>query len=90
MQDVQGYGRIPANGLLEQAVLSHCDAVPLEQAATGDVMLFAFRKEPQHLAVYDAGMLIHAYMQVGRVVENSMDATWRERLRGCYRLKEVG
>jgi len=87
VQDVQGYGRIPANGLLEQAVLSHCDQVPIADARNGDIMLFAFRNEPQHLAIYADGMIIHAYMQVNKVVENSLDDVWRSRLRGCYRLR---
>lgn len=85
--DVAGYGRIPSNGLLEQAVLGHCDRVDLSQARSGDVFLFRFRQEPQHLAVFADGMLIHAYSAVGKVVENSFDATWRARLVGCYRLR---
>jgi cell wall-associated NlpC family hydrolase len=89
VQDVQGYGRIPSGGLLEQAVLDHCDIIPFESLQTGDIVLFAFRSEPQHLAVYDNGMLIHAYQDVGKVVENGLDATWRGRLRGCYALRGI-
>ena len=87
IEDQQGYGRIPSNGLLQQAVEKHCVRVDTSSVETGDIMLFAFRNEPQHLAVYDHGLLIHAYSDVNRVVENSFDETWQHRLRGCWRLK---
>jgi cell wall-associated NlpC family hydrolase len=89
IRDVRGYGRVPAGGMLEQAVLDHCDLVPLNEIRSGDIMLFCFLREPQHLAVFDNGMLIHAYSSVGKVVENSFDDVWRSRLRGCYRLKAM-
>jgi cell wall-associated NlpC family hydrolase len=89
IRDVRGYGRVPAGGMLEQAVLDHCDLVPLHGIRSGDIMLFCFLREPQHLAVFDNGMLIHAYSSVGKVVENSFDDVWHARLRGCYRLKAM-
>jgi cell wall-associated NlpC family hydrolase len=89
IRDVRGYGRVPAGGMLEQAVLDHCDRVPLNEIRSSDIMLFCFLREPQHLAVFDNGMLIHAYSSVGKVVENSFDDVWRARLRGCYRLKAM-
>jgi len=85
--DSPGYGRIPSQGLLEQAVMDHCDRVGLHDIETGDIILFKFLREPQHLAVYDNGMLIHAYSSVGKVIENALDATWRSRLVACYRLR---
>lgn len=89
VSDVAGYGRIPNQGMLEQAVLAHCDRIPLERVRTGDILLFKFLYEPQHLAVFDNGMLIHAYSSVGRVVENGLDDAWLKRLVGCYKLKGV-
>jgi len=87
VNDVAGYARVPSKGLLEAAVLDHCDAIKLSEVQDGDLMLFKFLREPQHLAVYDNGMLIHAYQQVGRVVENGFDDIWHKRLIGCYRLR---
>ena len=88
--DRRGYGRLPANGMLAQAVTEHCDRIALADVLPGDLMLFVFRTEPQHLAIVSATapvMLLHAYSDVGRVVENGCDATWQNRLRGCYRLR---
>jgi len=87
VQDVLGYGRIPSQGLLEASVLAHCEKIEFGAVRSGDIMLFKFLREPQHLAVFDNGMLIHAYQDVGRVVESGLDATWRSRLVGCYMLK---
>lgn len=88
--DHQGYGRIPSMGIFQQAVLEHCETIPQSEVLPGDLMLFAFRDEPQHIAIVsnlDPVMIIHAYSDVGRVVENGLDATWQGRLRGCYRLR---
>lgn len=90
VEDVRAYGRIPANGLFLKMVERHCDRIALADIRHGDLMMFAFRGDPQHLAIYtEAGTLIHAYQDVRRVVEHDFDGTWRERLRGCWRLKEA-
>lgn len=91
VEDVRAYGRIPANGLFLKMVERQCERIALADIRHGDLMMFAFRGDPQHLAIYTAaGTLIHAYQDVRRVVEHDFDATWRERLRGCWRLKETG
>lgn len=88
--DVPAYGRIPANGLFLKMVADRCDKVQLENVQVGDFCMFAFSNDPQHIAIVSSLeplMLIHAYSEVGKVVENSMDYAWLKRLRGCYRLK---
>jgi cell wall-associated NlpC family hydrolase len=87
VDDQQGYARTPANGMLEQAVFAHCERITLMDTVDGDILLFKFLREPQHLAVYAEGKLIHAYSSVGKVIENSFDDTWKRRLVGCFRLK---
>lgn len=87
VEDVKGYGRIPANGLFQAMMEKHCDPISFGDVQTGDLLMFAFRGDMQHIAIYDNGMLIHAYSDVFKVVENSLDATWMKRLRGCYRLR---
>lgn len=90
--DRQGYGRIPSQNIFTSAVTEHCDIIQQGDVLPGDLMMFAFRDEPQHIAIVSAvnpTMLIHAYQDVGRVVENSLDATWQSRLRGCYRLRGI-
>lgn len=89
VDDVAGYGMVPSNGLLEQAVIKHCDEIGKDELVSGDILLFRFLREPQHLAIFDHGMLIHAYSSVGRVVENGFDDVWEKRLVGCYRLRGI-
>ena len=89
VSDVQGYGRIPSQGMLEQAVIDHCSKIELAAVQTGDILLFRFLREPQHLAIFDGGMLIHAYSSVGRVIENRLDDAWSARLIGCYQLRGI-
>jgi len=90
--DQAGYGRIPSQGIFTSAIANHCDSIQQDQVQPGDLMMFAFRAEPQHVAIISATnpiMLIHAYQDVGRVVENGLDAIWQSRLRGCYRLRGI-
>lgn len=93
VHDVKGYGRIPTNGMFPAAVEGHCYRIAQADVQPGDLMMFAFRTEPQHIAIVSRGeptMLIHASSDVGKVVENRLDDTWQKRLRGCYRLREIG
>lgn len=88
--DVQGYARIPSHGQFMGAVMEHCDTIAIEDAQPGDLMMFAFRSEPQHIAIItriDPITILHSYQQVGKVVMNRLDDTWRSRLRGSYRLR---
>jgi len=92
VNDRANYGRIPAEGEFMRAIWEHCNSVQLVAIAPGDLMMFAFRTEPQHVALIsqiDPIMLIHSWQDVGKVVENGFDNAWQTRLRGCYRLKGI-
>jgi len=92
VKDQAGYGRIPYNGQFVAAVKEHCDVVPLNEVLPGDLMLFAYREGEQHIAIVTTNepvMLIHAYSDVGEVVENGFDPLWQSRYRGCYRLRGI-
>jgi cell wall-associated NlpC family hydrolase len=92
VSDVQGYANVPSNGLFASVVLKHCDTINQSDVLPGDLMIFAFESEPQHIAIVtelNPVTILHSYAQVRKVVENHLDATWQARLRGCYRLKEI-
>lgn len=92
VSDRAGYGRIPAQGLFSQTVAEQCDAIDLADVQPGDLLSFAFRSDPQHIAIVvsiDPIMMIHAVQTNKRVVENGLDATWRERLRGAWRVRGI-
>lgn len=83
--DQSGYARRPSGGLLEQAL----DGQPCLERVTnmlpGDVLLFRFRGDPQHLAIFTGENLIHAYQPVGKVCEHRLDDDWRSRIVRIYR-----
>jgi cell wall-associated NlpC family hydrolase len=92
IRDVKGYGRLPAHGVFMGVVDDHSDRIEQADIQVGDLMVFAFRAEPQHIAVVscvDPVRIIHAYSAIGRVVEHGMDETWQTRLRGCYRVRGI-
>ena len=83
--DYPGYGRSPANGLLEAAL----DAQPfLERVADrqpGDVLLMRFSGEPQHLAICTGDNIIHSYESVGKACEHRLSDVWAARIVRVYR-----
>lgn len=85
--DLPGYGRRPHGGALESAIAIQpgLDAAPIDDLADGDVLLMRFKTEPQHLAIYAEGGIIHAYESVGRVVEHRLDESWRARIVSAHR-----
>lgn len=90
VKDLSGYSRVPSNGQLMLAILAHCNPINFTAIAVGDLMLFNFGHEPQHVAIVtglDPVVLSHAYSEVGGVVENGFDLTWQQRLVGCFRFK---
>lgn len=87
VQDVAGYGRIPRQGLFLRMVEAHCDRIVFDELQDGDLCMFRFRSEPQHLAIYRGGQLIHALSDAGRVTVHDLDGTWRARLTGCWRVR---
>lgn len=86
VQDATGYGRSPADGLLEAALdaqLVRADPAP------GAIALIRFDGDPQHVGIlgdYPAGglSLIHAYLPSRRVVEHRLDDAWQARIVRCY------
>jgi cell wall-associated NlpC family hydrolase len=87
--DFLGYGRHPANGLLQAAL----DAQPclltvmLADRQPGDILLMRFLGEPQHLAIDAGDNVIHSYQAVGQVCEHRLDAAWQSRIVAVYRFR---
>ena len=89
-----GYGRQPANGVLEAVCESFMSAIDPDAAEPGDVLLMRFADEPQHLGIvadYRNGGLsiVHALSRVGSVVEHRLGGLWTWRIVGAYRMPGV-
>lgn len=87
--DRHDYGREPYCGMLRSTLDEHMHRVQGDPLP-GDVLLMAFDREEQHLAILtDQNTIIHAYEHVGRCVEHRYADVWRARTRGVYRYKGV-
>ena len=89
--DQQDYPRRPGGGRLEQALDSQpcLRRVALAALAAGDVVLFRFDGEPQHLGICAGPTIIHAFESSGRVVEHDLTDLWQRRIVRVYRFQEA-
>lgn len=89
--DRTDYGHVPDGELLKQMLSDLLQEIELEDITPGDVLLFHFEGNPQHLAIvsdYAGGGLgiIHCYAQARKVVEHCLDDKWKGRLTSAFRL----
>jgi NlpC/P60 family putative phage cell wall peptidase len=89
--DQRDYAVNPRGEALLGALCVALTHVPMAEATAGDIVLFAYEKNPQHLAVlcdYSGGGLgmIHAYAPARAVVEHALDASWRARMVAVFRV----
>lgn len=89
--DENGYGRTPFRGLLEQCIdrQPFLRRVARNDMQAGDVLLMRFQSDPQHIAFHAGDTMIHAYSNVGRVVEHRIADVWRARVVHVYRFEGV-
>ncbi len=88
VKDFAGYPRLPFDGMLKKMFdeQPHLTRISHSDSAPGDVLLMRISSAPQHVAIlsYD-GYMIHAYQNVGKVVEQRIDADWRNKIIAVYR-----
>lgn len=87
---MRNYTRAPNARLLLAACADYLDRIELEALEAGCILLMRFEEGPQHFALLSnlrPGRIIHAFAGAGRVVENSIDATWAERIVRAYRYR---
>jgi len=84
---LHNYGRQPSAELLEAAAERLLNPIAFADAVAGDIVLFRFNGDPTHFAILtrtDPAVMIHAYAQARRVVENRLDDLWRSRVVRAY------
>ena len=84
--DQSGYGRTPNKGLLESALKAHNGITKVDDYQAGDILLMRFGREPQHLAIFSGGGIIHADEASGVCCEHRLDSKWASRIVRIYRL----
>lgn len=86
----KGYSRPPNPRLLLAACEDYLDRVPIEEALPGDIPICRIGSDPQHFAIItslDPIYIVHAYQQVGRVVENRVDERMQQLVVRMYRYR---
>lgn len=88
VQDRTDYAPRPDGVSLLAALEAH-GARRVDAIEAGDILLFRYDHQPQHVALASgAESMIHAFAPAGRVVETALGAYWRRRLVGIYRLPQ--
>jgi len=88
VQDRTDYGRRPDGKSLVAALEDH-GAVAVNDWQAGDVLLFRYDRQPQHVALATStDTMIHSFAPAGKVVETLIGDYWKRRLTGVYRFKK--
>lgn len=90
-RELHNYGKTPMPEVLIGGCERFMQRIPLVAADVGDVLVMAFRHDPQHFAIISERSpmyIVHAYAQARRVVENGA-AVARAKVLRAYRLRGV-
>lgn len=85
IKDLKGYTRHPWRDGLVQALESNFTLVDGAHEP-GDILLFRITRYPQHIGIATDRGMIHSHLGSPGVVEHGLDAYWKDRLVGAYRL----
>lgn len=91
--DETDYSRQPQGSRLSDAMHLYLHSIALSEVRAGDVLLFTFEKDPQHVGIVselsggELG-LIHAYREARGVVEHRLDDHWWKKAVAAFEFPE--
>ena len=90
--DYTQYSRTPDGFTLKSKLDTHLQPIPVEEIGPGDVLLFRFNKNPQHVAFVTDRLdgdlsILHCYSTSNFVAEHRLDDKWRNLIVAAYRFK---
>ena len=89
INDRTDYGRRPNGQSLENALVAH-SAERVDSITAGDILLFRYDGQPQHVALATSvTTMIHSFAPARKVVETNIGDYWQRRLVGIYRFEEI-
>lgn len=89
VNDYSDYSRRPDGKSLIAALTEH-GAQPVSKIEPGDILLFRYDNQPQHVALAtEPDRMIHSFAVAGQVVETPIGDYWRRRLNGIYRFSQI-
>lgn len=83
------YGRIPNNGMLEYWADCQPFLERVYERQAGDILMFRFGSEPQHVGIFTGENIVHSYESVKKVCEHRLSSVWIARIVRIYRFKGV-
>jgi cell wall-associated NlpC family hydrolase len=87
VQDRTDYGRRPDGQSLIAALEAH-GATKATDIRAGDILVFRYDKQPQHVALATSETtMIHSFAPARQVIETPISPYWQTRLSGIYRLE---
>jgi NlpC/P60 family putative phage cell wall peptidase len=89
LEALPAYAPQPAAEALERG-LQECPA--LEQTRTpgpGDILVFRFARDLQHVGILTGANIIHAYQPLGKCVEHRFCSKWKARQLMAFRIKAL-
>ena len=89
--DRRGYSRLPGTEF-QLEVSRQLVPIPFQELLPGDLLTFAFRSHPQHIAIVtdiEPLKILHSHFSAGRCIEQALDDAWRSRIRGSWRFPEL-
>ena len=88
--DITDYTMNPDGFLLQHTLDKHLKKVNKEELQNGDILLFKFLNNPQHLAFYISDdYMVHSYNDLEyKVIYHRLDSKWLKRLVAVYRVEE--
>ena len=83
--DISGYPHMPDGKILQKKLSDLFAVIDIKDAQIGDIILFKFRKLPQHVAIIsdisdDSIRIIHSYAQARKVVEHDLCSYWLQKI----------
>ena len=92
LHDYTNYSSLPSAKLLMGSLHKVLTEIPIEEAVPGDVLVFRFKKEPQHIAILselDKGVMrvIHSYRGPEKVTEQIINDQWKSRITSAFRIR---
>ena len=91
--DQIGYSMHPEGEKLALSIGAHLSSVELAKMKVGDILLFKFWKDPQHVGILSehptGGFgLIHCNSTSSAVIEQPLSETWKRMITHVYRFKQ--
>ena len=90
--DFVAYSRLPSSAVFLETIGKSCDRVMKRDVLPGDLAVFEFDSNPQHLGVIVGTaplMMLHAYMPARKVVEHRLDEQWMKRAKAFFRIRGI-